>query len=87
MEEGSAAYKVLCRAEEILHSEEFVRKKEKSREYLLSVNLLDEHFEERMEEMAIDIAEREDERTVDMMQFERAGESLLNHSHALFLEE
>ena len=54
-------------------SEDFVRKKEKSREYLTRVGLLDDHFEERMEEMAIDIAEREDERNVDMMQFERAG--------------
>ena len=34
---------------------------------------MDDYFEERLEEMAIDIAEREDERTGDLMQFERAG--------------
>lgn len=73
LEVGSAAYNVLCRAQEILDSAEFLAKKEKSREYLLSVNMLDEFFEQRMEEMAIDIAEREDERTDDLLQYERAG--------------
>ena len=58
MDDTSAAYKVLCRAEEIVKSEDFITKKEASRKYLLSVNLLDDHFDERMEEMAIDMAER-----------------------------
>ena len=55
-----------------------MKKKEKSRQYLTDVGLLDPYFEERMEEMAIDMAERENERHYDQMQFERAGEYRLH---------
>jgi Ca2+-binding EF-hand superfamily protein len=74
-EVDSEAYKVLLRAEEIYNSEEFCAKKEKSREYLLEVNLMDDYFNQRMEELALDMAEREDERNRrgDCMEFERAG--------------
>lgn len=61
------------RAEEIARSADFVAKKEKSKAYLESVGYLDEHFDERMEEMAIDMAEREEEHTKELKQFERAG--------------
>jgi len=40
---------------------------------LKSVGLLDDNFEERIDEMAKDMADRERERKKDMMQFERAG--------------
>lgn len=75
VDKESAHYKVLCRAEEIAASAEFVGKKEATRKYLISVGLLDDEFEARLEEMSIDMAEREDERAKDgdMMQFERAG--------------
>jgi len=74
-DENSEAYKVLLRAEEIYNSEEFIAKKEKSREFLLEVNLMDDYFNQRMEELALDMAEREDERNRrgDLMEFERAG--------------
>lgn len=75
-EEGSEARKVLDRAEEILNSDDFQEKKEVSRQYLLKTGLLDRFFDERLEEMAIDIAERESERMTDMMEFERAGQPL-----------
>jgi len=83
----SAAYKLLCRAEEILASNEFLTKKEKSRNYLTKVNMLDDTFEERMEELAIDMAEREDEKNVDFMQFERAGLSAEEQAEIKKLDE
>jgi len=73
LDEDSAAFKLLSRAEEIQNDMKFIEMKEKHREYLLSTNLMDDYFEERLEEMAIDIAEREDELVGDLMQFERAG--------------
>jgi len=62
---------VIKKAEEIMDSDDFQTKKAKSRAYLKKVGYLDDFFEERYEEMAMDMAERELERSESLDKYER----------------
>jgi len=63
---------ILKRAEEIMDSDDFQTKKAASRAYLKKVGYLDDFFEERMDELAMDMAERELERSESLDKYERA---------------